>query len=159
GDDAPIKGRSLDEGEEAAERVSDDTEEMATILTSMDAASKETMVESDTPKKKKLQEQIDVQLARELEEEMDKDTHRINEQIARDAEIARIHAEEELQIMLDGLDRNNETVANAQIPDSTKKTSHKEAAERVLHFNTEEPGWMEGQAFLGDDTGRDKRKV
>nr|GEY93796.1 synaptobrevin, longin-like domain protein [Tanacetum cinerariifolium] len=39
GDDAPIKGRSLDEGKEAAERVSDDTEEMATVLTSMDAAS------------------------------------------------------------------------------------------------------------------------
>nr|GEY36343.1 synaptobrevin, longin-like domain protein [Tanacetum cinerariifolium] len=39
GNDAPIKGRRLDEGEEAAERVSDDTEEMATVLTSMDAAS------------------------------------------------------------------------------------------------------------------------
>nr|GEY12113.1 hypothetical protein [Tanacetum cinerariifolium] len=38
-DDAPIKGRRLDEGEEAAKRVSDDTKEMATILTSMDAAS------------------------------------------------------------------------------------------------------------------------
>nr|GEU92374.1 hypothetical protein [Tanacetum cinerariifolium] len=119
GDDAPIKGRSLDKREEAAERISDDTEEMATVLTSMDAASiltsggvqvvptaaevatatvsiptgsgvvsttspiiptaapifttatestlytrrkgKEKMVESDTPKKKKLQEQIDVQ--------------------------------------------------------------------------------------------------
>nr|GEV07039.1 xylulose kinase-1 [Tanacetum cinerariifolium] len=51
---------------------------------------KEKMVESDTPKKKKLQKQID---------------------IARDAEIARIHAEEELQMMIDGLDMNNETVA------------------------------------------------
>nr|GEY06532.1 hypothetical protein [Tanacetum cinerariifolium] len=169
GDDAPIKGRSLDEGEEAAERVSDDTEEMATILTSMDAASiltsggvqvvptaakvanatvsiptgsgvvstasltiptaalifttatestlytrrkgKETMVESETPKKKKVQEQIDVQLARELEEEMVSDTQRMNEQIARDAEIAKIHAEEELQMLIDGLDKNNETVA------------------------------------------------
>nr|GEW47912.1 hypothetical protein [Tanacetum cinerariifolium] len=39
GNDAPIKGRRLDKGEEAAERVSDDTEEMATVLTSMDAAS------------------------------------------------------------------------------------------------------------------------
>nr|GFD16458.1 hypothetical protein [Tanacetum cinerariifolium] len=68
----------------------------------------------------------------------------MNEQIARDAKITRIHAEEELQIMIDGLDRNNETVANAQIPDSAKKTSHKEAAERVLHFSTEELGWMEG---------------
>nr|GEV09571.1 retrovirus-related Pol polyprotein from transposon TNT 1-94 [Tanacetum cinerariifolium] len=36
-DDDPIKGRNLDEGEAVAERVSDDTEEMATILTSMDA--------------------------------------------------------------------------------------------------------------------------
>nr|GEY05654.1 synaptobrevin, longin-like domain protein [Tanacetum cinerariifolium] len=53
---------------------------------------------------------IDVQLARELEEEMARDTHRMNEQIAQDAEIARIHAEEELQMMNDGLDRNNETV-------------------------------------------------
>nr|GEX55937.1 hypothetical protein [Tanacetum cinerariifolium] len=31
---------------------------------------KENMVESDTPKKKKLQEQIDVQLAREMEEQL-----------------------------------------------------------------------------------------
>nr|GEV74856.1 hypothetical protein [Tanacetum cinerariifolium] len=36
--DAPIKGRRLDVREEAAERVSDDTEEMATVLTSIDAA-------------------------------------------------------------------------------------------------------------------------
>nr|GEX31116.1 retrovirus-related Pol polyprotein from transposon TNT 1-94 [Tanacetum cinerariifolium]GEX33484.1 retrovirus-related Pol polyprotein from transposon TNT 1-94 [Tanacetum cinerariifolium] len=34
---------------------------------------KEKMVESDTPKKKKLQEQIDVQMARQLEEEMARD--------------------------------------------------------------------------------------
>nr|GEY24951.1 hypothetical protein [Tanacetum cinerariifolium] len=219
GDDALIKGRSLDEGEAAAERVSNDSEEMATILTSIDAATilvgritdvptgsrsiptasppadevptgsdvvptaspvfataivvtpyrrrkgkevmteamrlfltfidagtvlaggianvptgsrsiptasppadevptssdvvptaslvfatttvvtpyrrikgKEVMVESDTPKKQKVQEQIDAQ-------------------IARDAEVARIHVEEELQSMIDGLDRNNETVA------------------------------------------------
>nr|GEY92774.1 hypothetical protein [Tanacetum cinerariifolium] len=145
GDDAPIKGKRLDEGEEAAKRVSDDTEEMATVLTSMDTASiltsggvqvvpttaevatatvsiptgsgvvstasptiptaapifttatestpytrrkgKETMVESDTPKKKKAQEQIDVHLARELEEEMARDAQRMNEQIAQDAKI------------------------------------------------------------------------
>nr|GFA29296.1 synaptobrevin, longin-like domain protein [Tanacetum cinerariifolium] len=36
-DDAPIKGRSLDEWEEAAEKGSDDTEEMVTVLTSLDA--------------------------------------------------------------------------------------------------------------------------
>nr|GFA42258.1 hypothetical protein [Tanacetum cinerariifolium] len=143
-DDAPIKGRSLDEGDEAAEKGSNDTEEMVNVLTSLDATTilssrvaevptssgsiptagppaievptgsdvvpiaspifitatestpytrrkgKEKMVDSDTPKKKKLQEQID---------------------IARDTEIARIHAEGELQMMIDGLDRNNETVA------------------------------------------------
>nr|GEY83124.1 hypothetical protein [Tanacetum cinerariifolium] len=165
GNDAPIKGRSLDEWEEAAKKGSDDTIEMVTVLTSLDPATvlssgvaevptgsgsiptaghpatgvptgsevvltassifttaiestpytrrkgKEKMVESDTPKKKKLQEQIDVQVARELEEEMERDAQRMNEQITRDAEIVRIHAEEELQMMIDGLDRNNETVA------------------------------------------------
>nr|GEW84213.1 hypothetical protein [Tanacetum cinerariifolium] len=72
---------------------------------------KEKMVESETPKKKKLQEQMHVEMARQLEEEMARDAQRMNEQIARDAEIVRIHAEEELQIMIDGLDKNNETVA------------------------------------------------
>nr|GEU57431.1 hypothetical protein [Tanacetum cinerariifolium] len=38
GDDAPIKGRNLDERETAAERVSDDTKEMETVLTSIDVA-------------------------------------------------------------------------------------------------------------------------
>nr|GEX10324.1 hypothetical protein [Tanacetum cinerariifolium] len=114
GDDAPIKGRNLDEGEAADERVSDDTEKMATVLTFIDVATilasrvaevptgsgsiptagppaievptgsdvvptagpifttatvvtpytrrkgKETMVESETPKKKKIQEQMDI---------------------------------------------------------------------------------------------------
>nr|GFD52857.1 hypothetical protein [Tanacetum cinerariifolium] len=58
---------------------------------------KEVMVESDTPKKKKLQEQINAQVARELEEQQERVDMRMNEQIARDAEVARIHAEEEIQ--------------------------------------------------------------
>nr|GFA33202.1 hypothetical protein [Tanacetum cinerariifolium] len=117
GDDAPIKGRSMDEGEAATERVSDDTEEMVTVLTLIDAATvlasgvvdvptgsgsiptasiiaeglvptgseevptaspvfttatvvtlvtrrkgKEVMVESETPKKQKVQKQIDAQM-------------------------------------------------------------------------------------------------
>nr|GEV70991.1 retrovirus-related Pol polyprotein from transposon TNT 1-94 [Tanacetum cinerariifolium] len=126
--------------EAATERVSNDTEEMATVLTSMDAATvlasgvaevptgsesiptasppatevptgsdvipttglifatatmvtpytrrkgKETMVESETPKKWKVQEQLDIQMARQLEEEMERDEQRMSEQIARDAE-------------------------------------------------------------------------
>nr|GFA51339.1 hypothetical protein [Tanacetum cinerariifolium] len=38
GDDAPIKGRSINEGEAVAERISNDSEEVARVLTSMDAA-------------------------------------------------------------------------------------------------------------------------
>nr|GFC07310.1 hypothetical protein [Tanacetum cinerariifolium] len=37
-EDATIKGRSLDEGEEAAKKGNDDTEEMVNVLTSLDAA-------------------------------------------------------------------------------------------------------------------------
>nr|GFA94267.1 synaptobrevin, longin-like domain protein [Tanacetum cinerariifolium] len=38
GDDAPIKGRSINEGEAAAERISNDSEDTARVLTSIDAA-------------------------------------------------------------------------------------------------------------------------
>nr|GEU73365.1 ribonuclease H-like domain-containing protein [Tanacetum cinerariifolium] len=175
GEDATIKERRLETGEEACierstKKDSNDTEDMANILTSLDAASvlasvvqvgvppaaevatvsipsagkiptisvptgsgmvptasliyttatestpytrrkgKEKMVESDTPKKKKLQEYIDIQVAREMEEHKVREDQRRNEQIERDAEIARIHAEEELQMMIDGLDRKNEIV-------------------------------------------------
>nr|GFC06824.1 hypothetical protein [Tanacetum cinerariifolium] len=142
-DDAPIKRRSINEGDVAAKRISNDSEEIARVLTSMDAATvlargidvptgsgsiptagppatdistgsevaptaspivtsysrrndKEVMVESDTPKKQRLQEQIDAQVARELEEQQEKEDMRMNEQIAKDAEVARIHAEEDL---------------------------------------------------------------
>nr|GEX67900.1 hypothetical protein [Tanacetum cinerariifolium] len=164
-DDAPIKGKSLDEGEEIAKKGSNDNEEMINVLTSMDAATvlssrvaevptssgsiptasppdvrvptgsdivptatpifatdtmvtpytrrkgKEKMMESETPKKKKIQKQMDIQMAKQLEEEMEREAQRMNKQIARDAKIARIHTEEELQMLIDGLDRNNETVA------------------------------------------------
>nr|GEZ03711.1 hypothetical protein [Tanacetum cinerariifolium] len=141
GDDAPIKGRNLDEGEATAEKASDDTEEMAIVLTSMDAA---TVLASgvaevptgngsiptagppaaDVPTGSDMVPTvgpifatatvIDAQVARELEEQMAREDQRMSEQVARDAEIARIHAEEELQIMIDGLDMSNETVAKYQ---------------------------------------------
>nr|GEW20045.1 putative ribonuclease H-like domain-containing protein [Tanacetum cinerariifolium] len=118
-DDATIKGRSLETEEEAGierstDKGSNDIEEMVAtvsippaseiptvsvptgsgvvptaspIFTTATVATpysrrkgKEKMVELETPKKKKLQEQM-------------------------------IHAEEELQMQIDGLDRNNETVA------------------------------------------------
>nr|GEZ52828.1 hypothetical protein [Tanacetum cinerariifolium] len=121
-DDATIKGRSLETEEEAS--VDKSTERgmifpfASLIFTTASMVTpylrrkgKEKMVESDTPRKKKLQEQIDVQLAREIEEQMVREDQRMNEQIARDAEIARIHAEEELQMLIDSLDKDNEIVA------------------------------------------------
>nr|GEU86994.1 retrovirus-related Pol polyprotein from transposon TNT 1-94 [Tanacetum cinerariifolium] len=156
-DDAPIRGRRIaekegitrrvssdtkeirmDEGEVVVERTSEDTEEMAIVLTSMDAVTvlaggidvptgsyflptasppavdihtgsdavptaspiiatativtpyskrkgKEVMVESDTPKKQRLQEHFDAQVARELEEQQERKDKRMTEQIARDA--------------------------------------------------------------------------
>nr|GFD47005.1 hypothetical protein [Tanacetum cinerariifolium] len=96
------------------ERIINDSEEIARVLTSMDAAtvlaggidaptgsgsiptaSPPATVIFTGSEKKKLQEQIDAQVARELKEHQEKENMRMNEQIARDAEVARIHAEEE----------------------------------------------------------------
>nr|GEV87287.1 putative ribonuclease H-like domain-containing protein [Tanacetum cinerariifolium] len=154
-DDAPIKGRSLETGEEAG--VERSTERgivsvppaaevltvgvptgsglvptVSSIFTTASVVTPysrrkgmEKMVESDTPKKKNLQEQIDAQMAKEMEEQMAREDQRLNEQIARDAEIARIHAEKELQMLIDGLDRNNEQIEDFVPMDS------KEEGERV----------------------------
>nr|GEY93862.1 hypothetical protein [Tanacetum cinerariifolium] len=165
-EDATIKGRSLETGEEAASILTSGVQ-VASVLPTAEVATvsvptgsgmvptdspifttasvvtpyarrkgKEKMVELDTPKKKKLQEHIDVQVAREIEEQMAREDQRRSEQITRDAEIARIHAEEELQMLIDGLDRNNETIAKSlckstQVPSSTKKASLQEATKRI----------------------------
>nr|GEU99786.1 hypothetical protein [Tanacetum cinerariifolium] len=50
-------------------------------------------------------------ITRELEEQQEREDMRMNEQIARDTEVARIHAEEEIQGMIDSLDKSNETIA------------------------------------------------
>nr|GEW20927.1 hypothetical protein [Tanacetum cinerariifolium] len=131
-DDAPIKGRSMDEGEAATKRVSDDTEEMATVLTSMDAATVLASGVVDVPTGSGSIPTVSTPVEGSVptgSEEVPtaslvfstatmvtpvtrrKGKERRAEQIARDAEIARIYAEEELQSMIDGLDRNNETVA------------------------------------------------
>nr|GEV80693.1 hypothetical protein [Tanacetum cinerariifolium] len=71
----------------------------------------EKVVESKVPKKRKLQEQIDAQVAKEMEEEFARENQRESEQLARDSEIARLHAEEERKMMIEGLDRSNEVIA------------------------------------------------
>nr|GEY86076.1 hypothetical protein [Tanacetum cinerariifolium] len=142
GDDAPIKGRSLDKGETAAERTSDDTKEMAIVLTSMDAATVlasgaaevptgSGSIRTAGPPTAEVPTGSDVvptaslvfatatmatpyrrrKARKELEEQLEREDQRRSAQIARDVEIARIHVEKELQIMINGLDRNNETMA------------------------------------------------
>nr|GEY78411.1 synaptobrevin, longin-like domain protein [Tanacetum cinerariifolium] len=109
GDDAPIKGRSSNEGGQLLKDGFIPTAgPPVTIVTTSNEVGptaspivqkrkgKEIMVEFDTPKKKKLQEQIDAQMARELEEQQEREDLRMNEQIARDAEVARIYTEEEI---------------------------------------------------------------
>nr|GEV56783.1 hypothetical protein [Tanacetum cinerariifolium] len=135
-DDASIKGRSMNEGEAATERISDNSEEMATVLTSMDAATvlasgvvdvptgSGSIPTASTPDEEQVPTGSDVvPTAKILRADRcpgckrtrratgEREDQRRSAQIARDVEIARIHAEEELQIMIDGLDRNNETVA------------------------------------------------
>nr|GEY95947.1 hypothetical protein [Tanacetum cinerariifolium] len=72
---------------------------------------KQKVVESEVPKKRKLQEQIDAQVAKEIEEEFARESQRLSEQLARDFEIARLHAEEELEMIVEGLDMSNEVIA------------------------------------------------
>nr|GEU77971.1 hypothetical protein [Tanacetum cinerariifolium] len=127
GDDTPIKGRRLDEGEEAAKRVSDDTEEIATVLTSMDAkniltsggvqvvptAAKVATTTVSIPTGSGVvstASPIIPTVAPIFTTAIEED-QRMSEQIARDAEVTRIHAEEELQMMINRLDMSNETVA------------------------------------------------
>nr|GEU53957.1 hypothetical protein [Tanacetum cinerariifolium] len=45
-------------------------------------------------------------VAREMEEEFDRENQRLSEKLAKDYEIARIHAEEELKMIIEGLYRN-----------------------------------------------------
>nr|GFC75547.1 hypothetical protein [Tanacetum cinerariifolium] len=81
GDDASINGRSSNEGEQiGATNVPTGSEVGPTASPIVQRRKgKEIMVESDTPKKKKLQEQIDAQMARELEEQQEREDLRINE--------------------------------------------------------------------------------
>nr|GEX52985.1 hypothetical protein [Tanacetum cinerariifolium] len=71
-------------------------------IISAKAKGKEKVTETEMPKKKKLQDQIDAQVAREMEEEFARENQRLSEQAARDFEIARIHDEEELKLMIEG---------------------------------------------------------
>nr|GEW02302.1 hypothetical protein [Tanacetum cinerariifolium] len=115
GDDAPIKGRRIDEHEVTTERLSSDTEEVPTGSGSIPTAgppAAEVPTGSDvvaTASSVFATANVVTPVTRRKGKE--KEDQRRAEQISRDAEIARIHAEEELQSMINGLDSNNETIA------------------------------------------------
>nr|GEY41647.1 hypothetical protein [Tanacetum cinerariifolium] len=104
GDDAPIKGRSIDEGDAAIERIID-------LFPTASPPADEVPTGRDVVPIASPVFSTATVVSRELEEKLEREDQRRSKQIARDAEIAKIHVEEELQIMIDGLDRNNETVA------------------------------------------------
>nr|GFB85604.1 hypothetical protein [Tanacetum cinerariifolium] len=52
-----------------------------------------------------------VAVAREMEEKFARENQRLSEQLARDSKIARLHAEEELKMIIECLDKSNEVIA------------------------------------------------
>nr|GEU97276.1 hypothetical protein [Tanacetum cinerariifolium] len=88
-----------------AERGSDDIEEMATVLTSMDAATVLASGVAEVPTGSG-----SIPTAGSPAAEVPTTVMWFPLPIARDAEVARIHGEEELQMMINSLDRSNETI-------------------------------------------------
>nr|GEV82320.1 putative ribonuclease H-like domain-containing protein [Tanacetum cinerariifolium] len=139
GEDATVKGRSLETREEegveiSTERGSDDTKELVNVLTYLDAANILTsgvQVVSIPPAAEvstigiptgsgmvptaslifTTASVVTPYSRRKGKEKMVEEDQRRSDQLTRDAEIARIHAEEELQGMIEGLDKSNKVIA------------------------------------------------
>nr|GEV77756.1 hypothetical protein [Tanacetum cinerariifolium] len=109
--------------DKSTEKGSNDTEEMVNVLSSMEAAN--ILLSGGAAFSTASVSPADVfptggvptisgnfpTVAREMEKEFARENQRLSEQAARDFEIARIHAEEELKLMIEGLDRSNEVIA------------------------------------------------
>nr|GEU72541.1 retrovirus-related Pol polyprotein from transposon TNT 1-94 [Tanacetum cinerariifolium] len=103
GEDAPIKGRILEIGRKQVVQVVSvpPTAEVSTVGIPTGSV----MVHTASPIF------TTASVVTPYSRRKAREDQRMDEQIARDAEIARIHAEEELHMLIDGLDRNNETIA------------------------------------------------
>nr|GFA64511.1 hypothetical protein [Tanacetum cinerariifolium] len=125
-EDAPIRGGIIEIGEEleadkSIELGSNDTEEMVNVLSSIEAAS--ILTSGGAAASVSLVDVLPVAgvptvsgsfptvsanfttasvVVREIEEEFARENQRLNEQLTRDSKIARLHAEEELKIMIEG---------------------------------------------------------
>nr|GEU99169.1 hypothetical protein [Tanacetum cinerariifolium] len=117
GEDAIIKGKSLETEEEATNILTIGVQVVsvppATEVSTVGIPIGSGMVPTASPifTTTSVVTPYSRRKAREIKEKMAREDQRRNEQITRDAEIARIHAEEELQMMIDGLDRRNEMIA------------------------------------------------
>nr|GEY15335.1 hypothetical protein [Tanacetum cinerariifolium] len=139
-EDAPITRGIIDIGEElgadkSTEKGSNDTEEMVNVLSSMEAVNILSsggttfstasvspadvfptagvpIVSGSFPTVSVIFTTASVAtLYTRRSREFARENQRLSEQAARDYEIARIHAEEELKLMIEGLDRSNEVIA------------------------------------------------
>nr|GEW71124.1 reverse transcriptase domain-containing protein [Tanacetum cinerariifolium] len=113
-EDAPIKGGSIEIGEEVGVKRST---ELGTVSVSPVTAATTVGVPTVSGLVPTVStvfttaSVIDAQVAREIEEEFARDNQRMSEQLARDSKIARLHVEDELKMMIEGLDRSNEVIA------------------------------------------------
>nr|GEV25755.1 hypothetical protein [Tanacetum cinerariifolium] len=110
GDDAPIKRKSMDEGEAATERISDDTEKMAMVLTSIDAATvlaggidDVSTGSGSIPTAVFATATVVTPYSRRKGKEVMVESDTLKKQ--------RLQEQIDAQSMIDGLDRNNETIA------------------------------------------------
>nr|GEU33077.1 uncharacterized mitochondrial protein AtMg00810-like [Tanacetum cinerariifolium] len=140
-EDAIIKGRSLETGEEAG--VEKSTERgMVSVppvveVSTVGIPTGSGMVPTASPifTTASVVTPYARRKAREMEEQMAREDQRRSEQIARDVEIARIHAEKELQMMIDGLDRINDMIAKHLHEKRIlkKKTKNKAKNDKTKH--------------------------
>ncbi|GJV67907.1 putative ribonuclease H-like domain-containing protein [Tanacetum coccineum] len=91
------------------------------------------MTYPEKPSKEMVLDQMSAQLAKELEEEFALEDQRIREQAERDSEIVRIHAQQELDMMIVELDRSNEMVAKhlSEYEQAEAELSHNEKVELI----------------------------
>nr|GEU29607.1 hypothetical protein [Tanacetum cinerariifolium] len=108
GDDVPIMGRRLDKEEVATKRVSSDNEEIRLDEGEVAAEKVVPTAAAIAPTNVCISTGSGVV---PTEKKLEREAQRMNAQIARDEKITKIHAEEELQQMIAGLDRSNETIA------------------------------------------------
>nr|GFB68811.1 hypothetical protein [Tanacetum cinerariifolium] len=95
-------------------------------------------------------EQIDAQVAREMEEEFARENQRLSEQLARDFEITRLHAEEELKIMIEGLKIDQRSAKRVKTSKSVSEDVSEEELKRIMQLVPLEEVYVEALQMAND---------